>query len=85
MVQWLRTHRKFSVALTMLTLFALLNVLAYRHAYTMTHFVRGGRPEAAPDERPHPEGMGLTHKIGVLLGGVTLYRPKAKLTSPLIR
>jgi uncharacterized protein len=79
-VQWMRSHRKFSVALTLLALFGLLNLLAYRHAYTMTHFVRGGRPEATPDERPHPEGMGLTDKIGVLLGGVTLYRPTNEVT-----
>ncbi len=71
----LRTHRKISVALIVLVPLALLNVLAYRHAYTMTHFARGGRPKATPEERPHPEELGLAHKIGVLLGGVTLYRP----------
>src|SRR5665213_1501967 len=74
-VKWLRNHRKLTVALMLLTLFALLNGLAYRHAYTMTHFARGGRPEATPNERPHPEGMDLAHKIGILLGGITLYRP----------
>ena len=74
-VQSMRSHRKLSVALPLLTLFGLLNGLAYWHAYTMTHFVRGDGPQATPGERPHPEGMRLLHKIGVLLGGVTLCRP----------
>jgi uncharacterized protein len=74
-VQWLRTHRKLGVALPLLAMFGLLNGLAYWHAYTMTHFVRDGGPKATPGERPHPEGMNFAHKLGVLLGGVTLCRP----------
>ena len=80
MVSWMGTHRKLSVVLVLLALCLFLNLLAYRHAYTMTHFVRGGRPKATPDDLPHPEGLSLWQKIGVLLGGVTMYRPENLVT-----
>ena len=77
---WVGTHRKLSVALALLALALFVNLLAYRHAYTMTHFVRDGRPKAAAGDGSRLEGMGLWRKIGVLLGGVTLYRPENLVT-----
>lgn len=77
---WAAAHRKWTLLLIILAIFLFVNFLAYRHAYTMTHFARGGRPKATPDERPHPEGMNWRQKIGALLGGVTLYRPENLVT-----
>lgn len=79
-VTWIGTHRKLSVVLVLLAIFLFVNVLAYRHAYAMTHFVRGGRPKATPDDRPHPEGMSAWQKLGVLLGGLSLHRPENLVT-----
>lgn len=76
---WVGTHRTLSVVLVLLALFLLVNILAYRHAYTMTHFVRG-LPKAEPDDRPHPEAMSLGQKVGVLLGGLTIHRPENLVT-----
>jgi uncharacterized protein len=71
-------RRKVRIALTLLALFALLNLLAYRHAYSMTHFVRRASSNAAGT--PEPEHLGLMQKAGVLLGGVTLYRTEDRAT-----
>jgi uncharacterized protein len=49
--------------------FALLNVMAYRHAYTMTHFV------LPTDKTKSPESLGAGQKLSVLLRGVTIPRP----------
>jgi dipeptidyl aminopeptidase/acylaminoacyl peptidase len=53
--------------------FAGLNVLAYRHAYSMMHFAAAGgsRPE-------QPAKLGLGHKLKVLLFGLSLPRPQAR-------
>ena len=71
-------RRKVRIALTLLALFTLLNVLAYRHAYSMTHFARAASPNAVGT--PGPEHLGLMQKAGVLLGGVTLYRTEDTTT-----
>jgi alpha-beta hydrolase superfamily lysophospholipase len=49
--------------------FAVLNVLAYRHAWAMTHFTPGA---ARP---PSPGTMTWTEKTRVLLGGFDVPRP----------
>jgi alpha-beta hydrolase superfamily lysophospholipase len=74
--RWLWSHRRLSAALVVLAGFALLNVIAYRHAYALTHFASGGnRP-------PRPESLSLLQKVHVLLAGVQLPRPVNK-NSPL--
>jgi pimeloyl-ACP methyl ester carboxylesterase len=53
--------------------FIILNVLAYRHAYTMMHF-EAGKPRTGL-----PESLSIGQKIGVLLWGVNLPRPHTDL------
>ena len=50
-----------------------LNVLAYRHAYAMTHF-RPGTDRAGEPEKPT-----RLQKIEVLFSGLSLPRPQSKL------
>ena len=49
--------------------FGLLNVLAYNHAYAMTHFFDGG---VRTDK---PEQLSASEKLNVLLRGVRMVRP----------
>jgi alpha-beta hydrolase superfamily lysophospholipase len=67
---WATTHPYKTLALLALTAFALLNVLAYRHARAMTHFVPRGRPWEGK-----PEGLSLFAKVRALFGGVAIARP----------
>jgi alpha-beta hydrolase superfamily lysophospholipase len=40
--RWLRSHRRLALSLFLAAAFVLLNLLAYRQAYSMTHFAQGG-------------------------------------------
>jgi alpha-beta hydrolase superfamily lysophospholipase len=54
--------------------FALLNLLAYRHAHAMMYFTaNGSRTRQAED-------LGLADKIGVLFSGIKLPRPESGIT-----
>lgn len=72
----LRRWRK-TILISLLVLglgFVLLNAVAYRHAWKMTHFV------AAETRTEPPESLTTTGKIKVLLTGVSIPRPQNKLT-----
>jgi alpha-beta hydrolase superfamily lysophospholipase len=66
-------RRRRALGLALLVVFVLLNVLAYRHAHGMTHFVKGGDWHGRK-----PESLSLGRRLGVLLGGISLPRPQAK-------
>ncbi|MDY0145130.1 MAG: alpha/beta fold hydrolase [Kiritimatiellia bacterium] len=57
------------LALLLLAGFAALNILAYRHAYAMTHYTSGG------PRTEKPEALTPLSKFRVLLSGVNLPRP----------
>jgi uncharacterized protein len=59
-----------SLALAVMVGSIALNLLAYRHAYTMMHFTAG---ELRTKE---PEKLTLGQKLKVLLCGVTIPRPQ---------
>lgn len=54
--------------------FLALNVLAFRHAWSMTHFSSGGT------RTERPEDLSWKRKIGVLFSGVILPRPSGTRT-----
>jgi alpha-beta hydrolase superfamily lysophospholipase len=69
LLRWLRKHPIRSAVLSLLLFVVLVNLLAFRHAWTMTHF-------AAPGSRtPPPEQLSAVGKLGVVLTGVRLPRP----------
>jgi alpha-beta hydrolase superfamily lysophospholipase len=69
----------YAASLVLLAVFLLLNVLAYRHAYTMTHFTAAG-PQRRSPSRDGPETLSWSQKAGVLLGGVEIGRPRGART-----
>jgi hypothetical protein len=67
--RWLRSHPWRGLFLGLLAGFVLLNVLAYRHARAMTHFVPAG------SRTPKPEALSAAQKVAVLFTGVKLPHP----------
>jgi alpha-beta hydrolase superfamily lysophospholipase len=67
-------------ALVVLALFVLLNVVAYRHAYVMTHFTAGGKQRRSASRDSPPERLTWSQRTAVLLGGVVIGRPRADVT-----
>jgi uncharacterized protein len=61
------------MAAVLVAAFAALNFVAYRQAYSMTHFVAGGERTAKP------ENLDLGQKLQTLLCGVDLPRPRMTL------
>jgi alpha-beta hydrolase superfamily lysophospholipase len=68
-LRWVRARRRRTAAALVLTALFSLNLLAYRHAYAMTHYSPAG-------ERPTlPEDLTGWRKVRTLLGGVSYPRP----------
>jgi alpha-beta hydrolase superfamily lysophospholipase len=68
--RWIRRRPLLSLAIASVFGFAALNAVAYRHAYRMLHFTDGtGRT-------PRPEQLSIVERLGVLVGGVEISRPK---------
>ncbi|NBV24691.1 MAG: alpha/beta hydrolase [Proteobacteria bacterium] len=74
LLPWLRRHWRAVLIVTLITGFAGVNAIAYRHAGAMMHFVRSG------ERTPSPEKLTLLDKVKVLLTGVTLPRPENRRT-----
>lgn len=73
---WLRSHPKTVLCVVLFALLTLLNVLAYRHAWAMTHFV----PEGARTQRP--EQLSFMKKLTVLCTGVSIPKPRGRGKTP---
>lgn len=69
-IAWPLRHWMLTASILLLIAFVLLNVVAYNHAYRMTHFVREGA------RTKKPEQLSAWEKLGVLFWGVTLPRPE---------
>src|SRR5262245_48755126 len=72
--QWMRSHRKSTLAIALLAAFALLNFWAFRHAWAMTHFSKGGASTLRPEQ------LSMVGRAAVLLTGVNLPRPENSRT-----
>jgi dipeptidyl aminopeptidase/acylaminoacyl peptidase len=64
---WL--YRKTSAGVLVLLGLALVNIVAFNHAYAMTHFAVAGTKTS------NPEALSFAEKLRVLFTGVTLPRP----------
>jgi alpha-beta hydrolase superfamily lysophospholipase len=70
----LQSHPGTCLLVAFLIGFILLNVLGYRHAHAMTHFVRGVQRTAKPEE------LSLAAKLKALFWGVRIGRPVTHTT-----
>lgn len=68
-LRWFWLHRKLTVCLAILLSFAALNVVAFNHAHSMTHFSSGGI------KTPNPEALSFPQKVRILFNGVNLPKP----------
>ena len=75
---FVRRRPKRACLLFVLALFVTLNALAFVHAWSMTHFVDGGRTG-------RPQELSALQKVGVLLTGVRLGRPRNTMTPATLR
>ncbi len=73
---WLRSYPKTALCLFLFALFTLLNVLAYHHAWAMTHFVS----EGARTKRP--EQLSFMKKLTVFCTGVSIPKPRGQGKTP---
>jgi len=62
--------------IVVLALFLVLNVVAYRHAWRMTHFVPAGRRTGSPGE------LSLVGKVKTPILGVEIPKPKVGVVGP---
>jgi alpha-beta hydrolase superfamily lysophospholipase len=68
-VRWVRAHPKRTAGLLLALAFLALNVVAYLHAWSMTHFTRGGTKTLGA------ERLSALGKVAVLLTGVHVPKP----------
>ncbi len=66
---WIASHPALAGGLCLGAAFVVLNVLAYRHAWAMTHFIPAG------GWKRKPEALTRLEKVRALIGGVRLCRP----------
>jgi uncharacterized protein len=71
---WVRRHPWLAAILCLAAAFALLNIVAFAHAWRMTHFTVAGTRTTNPGQ------MSPLRKLGVLCGGVTVPRPRTART-----
>src|ERR1700737_1519656 len=72
--RWVRSRPKTTVLLVVLTFVVALNVLAYRHAYAMTHFVATEEP--AKHDVKWTESSSFGDRAALVFNGVTLSAPR---------
>jgi alpha-beta hydrolase superfamily lysophospholipase len=73
-VRWVRTRPIRTAFLLLALAFLALNVVAYLHAWSMTHFTRGGT------KTPGAERLTALGKVAVLITGVHVPKPANEAT-----
>jgi pimeloyl-ACP methyl ester carboxylesterase len=69
-------HPALTISLCFLAAFILLNLLAYRHAWSMTHFVSSNRrTRRTVNLRERVEPLSLVERLQLAVKGVALERP----------
>jgi alpha-beta hydrolase superfamily lysophospholipase len=76
LILWMAENPALTVSLCLLTVFLLLNLLAYRHARAMTHFVpANGRTHRRAEWRDGSYRLSLLEKVQLAVNGITVERP----------
>jgi alpha-beta hydrolase superfamily lysophospholipase len=69
-------HPALTVSLCLLAAFAILNLLAYRHAWAMTHFARADeRTRRGESWRQRSRPASVLERVQLAVGGVAIQRP----------
>ncbi|HTU21508.1 MAG TPA: alpha/beta fold hydrolase [Gemmataceae bacterium] len=73
-------HPALTISLCMSVAFVLLNLLAYRHAWSMTHFVSANRrTRRTQNLREHAESLSFVERMKLAVKGVALERPTEEM------
>jgi hypothetical protein len=76
LILWSVEHPALTISLCLLAAFVLLNLLAYRHAWSMTHFVSANRRTwRIVNLRERAESLSLIERLQLAVTGVALERP----------
>jgi hypothetical protein len=76
LILWIAEHPTLTASLCVLATFLLLNLLAFRHARAMTHYVSSGRRARKIDSWRDRNGpRSLFAKVRLAVNGVTVERP----------
>jgi len=76
LILWTAEHPTLTIGLFFLAVFLLLNLLAYRHARTMTHFVPAfPHTRLAESWRDRSEPLSLREKVRLAVNGLAIERP----------
>jgi alpha-beta hydrolase superfamily lysophospholipase len=69
-------HPALTISLCLLAAFVILNLLAYRHAWIMTHLAAsGGRARSAEALREHRRPASVLERVQLIVGSRTMQRP----------
>jgi alpha-beta hydrolase superfamily lysophospholipase len=76
LVLWIAENPTLTVSLFLLAVFLLLNLLAYRHARAMTHFVpANGQTQQSEEWRDRSYRLSLLEKVQLAVNGIAVERP----------
>ena len=79
-------HPALTISLCLLAAFVILNLLAYRHAWIMTHLAAsGGRARSAEDWRARRRPASVLQRVQLIVGGVTMERPTEPMRPDVLR
>jgi alpha-beta hydrolase superfamily lysophospholipase len=79
LILWIAEHPTLALSLCFLAGFVLLNLLAYRHAWSMTHFASAnGRTRRPVPLRAHAETLSLIERMQLAVKGVAVEKPRAE-------
>jgi alpha-beta hydrolase superfamily lysophospholipase len=69
-------HPALTISLCMLAAFLLLNVLAYRHAWSMTHFVSANRDTRRTAKLRERSSLSLLERMQLAVKGIAVEKPE---------
>jgi alpha-beta hydrolase superfamily lysophospholipase len=76
LILWVAENPTLAVGLGLLAVFAILNLLAYRHAWAMTHFARADeRTRRGESWRERSRPASVLERVHLVVGGVAIQRP----------
>ena len=80
LILWIAEHPTLTISFCLLAGFVLLNLLAYRHAWSMTHFASANGRARRPDTlREHSESLSWFERMRLAVKGVAVTKPSEEV------